>query len=315
MQVRDIAARCLRDEAEALLQTIPQLDEAFDRAVELMLHCTGKVVVTGVGKSGHIGAKIAATLASTGTPSFYLNPLDAFHGDLGMVAEGDVVVALSNSGLTDELLRIIPSLKERHVPIIGISGNAESLLARNVDIHILLHVAHEACPLNLAPTSSTTAQLALGDALAVALMEGRHFKANDYAQFHPGGSLGRRLLTTAHDVMRTEDLPIVATTMPLSEAVIEVSRSRLGMVVAVEDDKVVGIITDGDVRRAMERLKQEFFNVTVGEVMTPTPKCVPETMKISDIQRVMQDNKIHAVLVTDQQRHLLGIVDSFSCMI
>lgn len=315
MQIRDIATQCLRDEAEAILQTIPQLDEAFDRAVELMLHCTGKVVVTGVGKSGHVGAKIAATLASTGTPSFYLNPLDAFHGDLGMVAENDVVLALSNSGMTDELLRIIPSLKERHVPIIGISGNAESLLARHADVHVLLHVAHEACPLNLAPTSSTTAQLALGDAMAVTLMEARHFDAGDYAQFHPGGSLGRRLLTTARDVMRTEDLPTVPTTMPLSEAVIEVSRSRLGMVVAVESDKVVGIITDGDVRRAMERLKQDFFNVTVGEVMTPTPKCVPETMKISEIQRVMQENKIHAVLVTDQQRHLLGIVDSFSCMI
>ena len=315
MHVRDIAARCLRDEAEALLQTIPQLDEAFDRAVELMLHCTGKVVVTCVGKSGHIGAKIAATLASTGTPSFYLNPLDAFHGDLGMVAEGDVVVALSNSGMTDELLRIIPSLKERHVPIIGISGNSESLLARHADVHVLLHVAHEACPLNLAPTSSTTAQLALGDAMAVTLMEARHFDAGDYAQFHPGGSLGRRLLTTARDVMRTEDLPTVPTTMPLSEAVIWVSRSRLGMVVPVVDDKVVGIVTDGDVRRAMERLKQDFFTVTVGDVMTTTPKCVPETMKISEIQRLMQVNKIHAVLVTDQQRHLLGIVDSFSCMI
>lgn len=313
--VRDIAARCLHDEAEAILQTIPQLDGAFDRAVEMMQHCKGKVVVTGVGKSGHIGAKIAATLASTGTPSFYLNPLDAFHGDLGMVAEGDVVVALSNSGTTDELLRIIPSLKERHVQIIGISGNAESLLARNVDVHILLHVAHEACPLNLAPTSSTTAQLALGDALAVALMEVRHFKANDYAQFHPGGSLGRRLLTTARDVMRTEDLPTVPTSMPLSEAVICVSHSRLGMVVPVENDKVVGIITDGDVRRAMERLKQDFFNVTVGDVMTRSPKCVSETMRISEIQRIMHENKIHAVLVTDQQHHLLGIVDSFSCMI
>ncbi len=315
MQIRDIATQCLRDEAEAILQTIPQLDEAFDRAVELMLHCTGKVVVTGVGKSGHVGAKIAATLASTGTPSFYLNPLDAFHGDLGMVAENDVVLALSNSGMTDELLRIIPSLKERHVPIIGISGNAESLLARHADVHILLHVAHEACPLNLAPTSSTTAQLALGDAMAVTLMEARHFDAGDYAQFHPGGSLGRRLLTTARDVMRTEDLPTVPTTMPLSEAVIWVSRSRLGMVVPVVDDKVVGIVTDGDVRRAMERLKQDFFTVTVGDVMTTTPKCVPETMKISEIQRLMQVNKIHAVLVTDQQRRLLGIVDSFSCMI
>lgn len=315
MQIRDIAIQCLRDEAEAILQTIPQLDEAFDHAVELMLHCTGKVVVTGVGKSGHVGAKIAATLASTGTPSFYLNPLDAFHGDLGMVAENDVVLALSNSGMTDELLRIIPSLKERHVPIIGISGNAESLLARHADVHILLHVAHEACPLNLAPTSSTTAQLALGDAMAVTLMEARHFDAGDYAQFHPGGSLGRRLLTTARDVMRTEDLPTVPTTMPLSEAVIWVSRSRLGMVVPVVDDKVVGIVTDGDVRRAMERLKQDFFTVTVGDVMTTTPKCVPETMKISEIQRLMQVNKIHAVLVTDQQRRLLGIVDSFSCMI
>lgn len=315
MQIRDIATQCLRDEAEAILQTIPQLDEAFEHAVELMLHCTGKVVVTGVGKSGHVGAKIAATLASTGTPSFYLNPLDAFHGDLGMVAENDVVLALSNSGMTDELLRIIPSLKERHVPIIGISGNAESLLARHADVHVLLHVAHEACPLNLAPTSSTTAQLALGDAMAVTLMEARHFDAGDYAQFHPGGSLGRRLLTTARDVMRTEDLPTVPTTMPLSEAVIWVSRSRLGMVVPVVDDKVVGIVTDGDVRRAMERLKQDFFTVTVGDVMTTTPKCVPETMKISEIQRLMQVNKIHAVLVTDQQRRLLGIVDSFSCMI
>ena len=315
MQIRDIATQCLHDEAEAILQTIPQLDEAFDHAVELMLHCTGKVVVTGVGKSGHVGAKIAATLASTGTPSFYLNPLDAFHGDLGMVAENDVVLALSNSGMTDELLRIIPSLKERHVPIIGISGNAESLLARHADVHVLLHVAHEACPLNLAPTSSTTAQLALGDAMAVTLMEARHFDAGDYAQFHPGGSLGRRLLTTARDVMRTEDLPTVPTTMPLCEAVIWVSRSRLGMVVPVVDDKVVGIVTDGDVRRAMERLKQDFFTVTVGDVMTTTPKCVPETMKISEIQRLMQVNKIHAVLVTDQQRRLLGIVDSFSCMI
>lgn len=315
MQIRDIATQCLRDEAEAILQTIPQLDEAFDHAVELMLHCTGKVVVTGVGKSGHVGAKIAATLASTGTPSFYLNPLDAFHGDLGMVSKGDVVVALSNSGMTDELLRIIPSLRDRHVKIIGISGNAESLLARHADVHILLHVAHEACPLNLAPTSSTTAQLALGDALAVTLMEARHFDAGDYAQFHPGGSLGRRLLTTARDVMRTEDLPTVPTTMPLSEAVICVSRSRLGMVVPVENGKVVGIITDGDVRRAMERLKQEFFNVTVADVMTTTPKCVPEDMKISEIQQLMHQNKIHAVLVTDQQHHLIGIVDSFSCML
>ena len=315
IQIRDVAAQCLRNEAEAILQCIPQLDDAFDRAIELMAHCRGKVIVTGVGKSGHIGAKIAATLSSTGTPSFYLNPLDAFHGDLGVITCDDIVMAFSNSGQTDELLRIVPFLKDHQIPLIGISGNADSLLARNATVHILLHIPHEACPLNLAPTSSTTAQLALGDAMAVVLMEMRHFEAQDFAQFHPGGSLGRRLLMTARDVMRTEDLPTVPTTMPLSEAVICVSRSRLGLVVPVEDGRVVGIITDGDVRRAMERLKQQFFNVTVADVMTPTPKCIPETMKISDIQHLMHQNKIHAVLVTDQEQRLIGIVDSFSCML
>lgn len=315
INVREVAERCLRDEATALLSIIPQLNEEFDRVVELLLHCTGKVIVTGVGKSGHVGAKIAATLASTGTPSFYVNPLDAFHGDLGMISSSDVVVALSNSGQTDELLRIVPYLKEHHVPLVGISGNAESLLARHSDLHILLHVEQEACPLNLAPTSSTTAQMALGDALAIALMEVRHFDSRDYAKFHPGGSLGKRLLTTARDVMRTEDLPVCDTSTPLSEAVILVSRSRLGLVVPVEDDKVVGIITDGDVRRAMERLQDRFFSVTVADVMTRSPKCIHEDMKICEIQSLMQQCKIHAVLVTDEQQKLIGIVDSFSCML
>lgn len=315
INVKEVAIRCLRDEANAILNIIPQLDDEFDRVVELIMHCIGKVIVTGVGKSGHVGAKIAATLASTGTPSFYLNPLDAFHGDLGMVGTTDVVVALSNSGQTDELLRIVPFLKDHKIPLVGISGNADSLLARNSDHHILLHIDQEACPLNLAPTSSTTAQLAIGDALAIALMEVRQFKSRDYAQFHPGGSLGRRLLTTAHDVMRTEDLPVCSTTTPLSEAVILVSRSRLGLVVPVQNGRVAGIITDGDVRRAMERLQDRFFSVTVGEVMTHSPKCVRESMKISDIQQLMHQNKIHAVLVTDEESHLIGIVDSFSCML
>lgn len=315
INVKEVAIRCLRDEANAILNIIPQLDDEFDRVVELIMHCIGKVIVTGVGKSGHVGAKIAATLASTGTPSFYLNPLDAFHGDLGMVGTTDVVVALSNSGQTDELLRIVPFLKDHKIPLVGISGNADSLLARNSDHHILLHIDQEACPLNLAPTSSTTAQLAIGDALAIALMEVRQFKSRDYAQFHPGGSLGRRLLTTAHDVMRTEDLPVCSTTTPLSEAVILVSRSRLGLVVPVQNGRVAGIITDGDVRRAMERLQDRFFSVTVGEVMTHSPKCVRESTKISDIQQLMHQNKIHAVLVTDEESHLIGIVDSFSCML
>lgn len=315
INVREVAVQCLRDEADAILNLIPQFDESFDRVVELILHCQGKVIVTGVGKSGHVGAKIAATLASTGTPAFYINPLDAYHGDLGMITRADIVLAISNSGQTDELLRFVPQLREQGVTLVGISGNADSLLARNSDLHLLVHVDHEACPLNLAPTSSTTAQLAFGDALAIALMRVRGFQARDFAQFHPGGSLGRRLLTKARDIMRTDDLPTCSLQTPLPDAVILVSRSRLGLVVPVKDGVVQGIITDGDVRRAMERLQERFFSATVEEVMTRTPKCVPEDMKISDIQRLMHKNKIHAVLITDQQRHLIGIVDSFSCMI
>lgn len=315
INVRDVAVRCLQDEAQAILDLVPQLDDEFDRVVDLILHCQGKVIVTGVGKSGHVGAKIAATLASTGTPAFYLNPLDAYHGDLGMITRADIVLALSNSGQTDELLRFVPQLRDQGVTLIGISGNADSLLARNSDHHLLVHVSHEACPLNLAPTSSTTAQLAFGDALAIALMRVRGFQARDFAQFHPGGSLGRRLLTRARDVMRTDDLPTCDLTTPLSEAVILVSRSRLGLVVPVCDGVVQGIITDGDVRRAMERLQERFFSVTAADVMTRTPKCIDQDMKISDIQQLMHVNKIHAVLVTDQQHRLIGIVDSFSCMI
>ena len=316
INVKEVAIRCLRDEAQAIQSLIPQLDEQFDRVVEMMLACKGKVIVTGVGKSGHIGAKIAATLASTGTPSFFINPLDVYHGDLGVMTQTDVVLALSNSGQTDELLRFVPFLKEHRIPLIGITGNPDSLLARYADLHLTVSVRQEACPLNLAPTSSTTAQLALGDALACALMEVRGFKAKDFAEFHPGGSLGKRLLMAARDVMRTDDLPTCGAATPLSEAVILVSRSRLGLVVPVDGEgRVVGIITDGDVRRAMERLQERFFSVTVADVMTATPKCVPAEMKISDIQRLMHQQKIHAVLVTDQERHLIGIVDSFSCML
>lgn len=312
INVKDVAIRCIEDEANALRSLIPQLDDEFDRVVELIWKCTGKVIVTGVGKSGHIGAKIAATLASTGTPSFFVNPLDVYHGDLGVMTRNDVVLALSNSGQTDELLRFVPILKQHGIPLVGITGNPESLLARYADHHLTVRVRQEACPLNLAPTSSTTAQLALGDALACALMEVRHFRERDFAEFHPGGSLGRRLLTTARDVMRTEDLPKTSPSTPLGEALILVSRSKLGLAVAVEDERVVGLITDGDIRRAMEALNKNFFNVPVEKVMTRTPKCVSADTKIADIQSIMLHNKIHAVLVVDQQYHLIGIVDSFA---
>lgn len=305
--------QCLRDEAQAILNLIPQLDENFERAVELMYHCHGKVIVTGVGKSGNIGAKIAATLASTGTPAFFINPLDAYHGDLGAMTSEDVVLALSNSGQTDELLRFIPILLHMHVPIIGMSRNPESLLAKYSTVHVKVYVEHEACPLNLAPTSSTTAALAMGDALAVALMRVRDFKPRDFAQFHPGGELGKRLLTTAEDVMRTDDLPIIPQDMHLGEAIIEVSRGKLGLGVALNGDKTLaGIITDGDIRRAMQKWQAEFFDHTVADIMTREPKTVLPKAKVSEIQRIMHKYKIHSVLVCDIDKHLFGIVDSYA---
>ena len=315
INVREIAAQCLREESSAITQIISQLDETFDQVVELLFHCRGKVIVTGVGKSGHVGAKIAATLSSTGTPAFYMNPLDAFHGDLGAMTSDDIVLAFSNSGQTDELLRFVPFLHDHHIPLVGVSGNRDSLLARNSDYHILLHVAHEACPLNLAPTSSTTVQLAFGDALAIALMQVRHFSALEFAQYHPGGTLGKRLLSTAHDVMRTDDLPTISPEMTLAEAIIVVSRGKMGMAVAMEADRVAGIITDGDVRRAMERMHEDFYNVRVADVMTRQPKCVAESTKLVVIQKILHENNMHAVLVVDNERHLLGVVESLSCMI
>lgn len=315
MTVRDYAIRCIKDEAQALLDLIPQIDENFDKAVDLMLHCHGKVIVTGVGKSGHIGAKIAATLSSTGTPSFFINPLDVYHGDLGVMTKDDVCLAISNSGQTDELLRFIPMLLHMHVPIIGLSGNPNSLLAKYSTCHVNVSVKKEACPLNLAPTSSTTAALAMGDAMAVALMELRNFQPKDFAQFHPGGELGKRLLTTAQDVMRTEDMPIIPPEMHLGEAIILVSKGKLGLGVAERDDVIVGLITDGDIRRAMEKWQAEFFDHTVADIMTTTPKTVTAQTKITEIQQIMNRYKIHTVLVVDDENHLLGVVDHYSCMI
>ena len=312
---REIAIQAIKDEAEAVLGLIPQLDESFEKAVDLILNCKGKVIVTGVGKSGHIGAKIAATLSSTGTPSFFTNPLDVFHGDLGVMTQDDVVLAISNSGQTDELLRFIPMVLHMQIPIIGMSGNPKSLLAKYSSCHLSIAVEKEACPLNLAPTSSTTATLVLGDALAIALMERRNFQPRDFAQFHPGGELGKRLLTTAQDVMRTEDMPILPPEMHLGEAIILVSKAKLGLGIAMVNDEIVGLITDGDIRRAMEKWQAEFFDRTVSDIMTRTPKMVKPETKITEIQRIMNKYKVHSVLVTDDEKHLLGVVDHYSCMI
>ena len=313
--VRAYASQCLKDEAQSLLDLIPQLDHHFDKAVEMMFNCKGKVIVTGVGKSGNIGAKIAATLSSTGTPAFFINPLDVYHGDLGVMTADDVVLALSNSGQTDELLRFIPAILHRGVPLIGMSRNPNSLLAKYSVAHITVKVDKEACPLNLAPTSSTTAALAMGDALAVAVMQVRNFKPTDFARFHPGGELGKRLLTTAADVMRVDDLPVIPRQMHLGDAIIHVSKGKLGLGVSVEDGKIVGLITDGDIRRAMEKWQAEFFNKTVNDIMTTNPKIVSPTTKIADIQQIMQKYKIHTVLVADEDARLVGIVDHYRCML
>lgn len=315
MKARELAIQCFKDEAAAVLGLIEKLDEKFEQAVELMYDCKGKIIVTGVGKSGHIGAKIAATLSSTGTPSFFINPLDVFHGDLGVMTSDDVVLAISNSGQTDELLRFIPMVLHMHIPIIGMSGHPDSLLAKYSTCHLNVGVAKEACPLNLAPTSSTMAQLAMGDALAIALIEKRNFQPRDFAQFHPGGELGKRLLTTAQDVMFKEDLPVLPPEMHLGEAIILVSKGKLGLGIAVVDDKIVGLITDGDIRRAMEKWQAEFFDHTVSDIMTRTPKTVKADTKITEIQRIMNKYKVHSVLVIDGDNHLLGVVDHYSCMI
>ena len=308
----EIAIQCLKDEAAAVSGLIKNIDDGFDKAVELILGCKGKLIVTGVGKSGHVGAKIAATMSSTGTPSFYVNPLDVFHGDLGVITTEDVVLAISNSGETDELLRFLPYLMHKNIPVIGMSGNPVSKLARYSQVHLNIAVEREACPLGLAPTSSTTASMAMGDALACALIEARHFEAVDFAHFHPGGSLGKRLLTTAADVMRKNDLPVIPPTMKLGEAVIHVSNGRLGLCVAEENGKIVGIITDGDVRRAIQNSQDRFFQLTVADIMTKKPKLVSPDTKIAEVEKILNSNKIHCVLVADAERHLLGIVDSFS---
>lgn len=321
-RIIETGIECLETEAQSILDLIPRMGKDFENAVELICSCTGKVIVTGVGKSGHIGSKIAATLASTGTPSFYLNPLDAYHGDLGMIAPGDVVMAISYSGNTDELLRFMPLLLERHIPIIGISGHPESLLARYSKIHLNISVAREADPLNLAPTSSTTATLAMGDALASALIRMRNFKDSDFAQFHPGGSLGKRLLGRVRDFMDSEQLQTwkVSPHDMLSDVIIQISEGKKGLVVALEPDPddaskthVVGIITDGDVRRAMQKYREYFFKLRVEDVMSRRPKLIHVNDKISYAGDLMQKNFIHALIVLDEQEQFCGIIDWFAC--
>ena len=312
--VKEYAVRCFKDEAQAILDLIPMLDDNFSKAVGLVYNCKGKLIVTGVGKSGHVGEKIAATLASLGTPSFFLNPLDAYHGDLGMIAEGDVVMAISYSGNTDELLRFIPLLIDRNIPIIGVSSNPSSLLGQYSTCHLNIKVDHEADPLNLAPTSSTTTTMAMGDALACALVHLRNFKPNDFAQFHPGGTLGKMLLSTVKNFMVSDNLPIVSKKDKVSDTIIQISKTKQGIAVVIEEEKIVGVVTDGDVRRAMQCKQDSFFHLEVKDIMSTTPKTINENTKLNVAGDMMRKYNIHSLIVVNDNQRLVGIIDSFSCM-
>ena len=304
------ARRTIELEAEAVTAQAGHLDDNFVRACELMLSCSGRVVVTGMGKSGHIGNKIAATLASTGTPAFFVHPGEASHGDLGMITRGDVVIALSNSGETSEVTTLLPLLKRQAIPLISITGSKSSTLAQFSEAHLLIDIPQEACPLDLAPTSSTTAALVMGDALAIALLEARGFSAEDFAFSHPGGSLGRRLLLKVSDVMHAGDrLPLVESGTPLQTVLLEITQKGLGMAGVVDDKGVLlGIYTDGDLRRTLDQ-GLDIHSVKVDAVMTLNPVTVSADQLAAEAVELMQQKKVNALLVTDSAQRPTGALN------
>jgi arabinose-5-phosphate isomerase len=308
-QVINNAVQAIQTEQAALSLLIEQLDSRFVRACEIILNCSGRVVVTGMGKSGLIGRKIAATFASTGTPAFFMHPGEAGHGDLGMLVKGDVLVAISNSGESDEIKTLLPVVKRLKIPLISISRDKRGMLPKAADIPLTLGKSEEACPLGLAPTSSTTATLALGDALAVALVYARGFTSEDFALSHPAGALGRQLLTQVEDLMHpfSESLPIVKTSAPLHEALFIMTSGRLGMTVVVEDNnKVVGVFTDGDLRRGLE--KGIDLATPMQDIMTKDPQGVSKNMRASDALSVMNEKSINQLLILDNDKSLEGII-------
>jgi len=307
--LRRLAERVLRIEAEAILGLIAKLDERFERAVELLRACAGRVIVTGMGKSGLIGRKIAATLASTGTPAYFLHPAEGVHGDLGMVARGDVVLALSNSGETDEVLAILPPLKRLGVPILLLTGNPTSSLARQCEVVLDVSVPEEACPMNLAPTSSTTAALAAGDALALALLELRGLRPEDYAALHPRGSLGWRALFRVADLMLTGDaVPVVPENTPLREVIVEMTRKRKGMTTVIDGaGRLVGVITDGDLRR-LHLTGKSIDDLSAGEVTSREPKTIRADDLAAKALEVMETWQITSLVIVDPGRRPVGLI-------
>lgn len=309
-QMRDLGRAVLEIEARSIQELFERIDDDFVRACDIVLACKGRMVVTGMGKSGHIGRKLAATFASTGTPAFFVHPGEAGHGDLGMITENDVVLALSNSGETAEISMIIPVIKRQGVPLLSITGRPESTLARESDVHLNAAVSEEACPLGLAPTSSTTAALAMGDALAVALLDARGFTADDFARSHPAGSLGRRLLLHVGDVMRKDEgsLPTVKPDTCIKDALVEISRGGLGITVVVNDEnQVQGVFTDGDLRRTLDH-QLDIHNTPVSETMTANCKTTSSKFLAVQALKTMEDFEISALPVVAENNQLEGII-------
>jgi arabinose-5-phosphate isomerase len=306
----DMGRAVLTIEARTVASQVDRIDSSFVAAARTILKCTGRVVVLGMGKSGHIGGKIAATLASTGTPAFFVHAGEASHGDMGMIMPQDVALALSNSGETEELTVLLPLIKRLGTPLIALTGNPSSTLAEAASVHIHVDVHEEACPLGLAPTSSTTAALAMGDALAIALLQARGFTEGDFARAHPGGSLGRRLLLKIDDVMHSKgDMPQVSPDAPVADALVEMTRSGLGLTAVTEsDDRVLGIFTDGDLRRVVER-GDDLRTATLRDLMTVNCTTIQRDLLAAEALRIMQDEKINALLVVDDQQHLIGVLN------
>jgi arabinose-5-phosphate isomerase len=306
----DLGRTVLDIEGRALARLRENLNGDFVRACRVLLACEGRIIVIGMGKSGHIGNKVAATLASTGSPAFFVHPAEASHGDLGMITAKDVVLALSNSGETEEILTILPLIKRLHVPLVALTGKPRSTLAVRADVHIDVGVTQEACPLNLAPTASTTAALAMGDALAIALLEARGFTAEDFARSHPGGSLGKRLLLHITDVMHDgDDVPAIGPDRTISEAIVEITRGRLGLCAVVDDERrVVGVLTDSDLRRGLDGIG-DIRTTPVRELMTASPQTIgPDALAASAVEQ-LQARRIQGLLVVDAERRLLGALN------
>ena len=303
--------KTLQIEAEALLEQCNRLDDTFEKAVRIVLRGTGKLIITGMGKSGIVGKKMAATFASTGTPSFFMHPGEAYHGDLGMIEGKDVVLALSFSGETDEVLKLIPFIKSNGNKLISITGKSESTLAKNSDVHLTLYVSQEACPLSLAPTTSTTATMAMGDALAVSLMEERNFQPEDFARFHPGGSLGRKMLAKVEHKMISENLPIVQTNSGLNEVISKISQGRLGLTLVNNGMETVGVITDGDLRRLLNKQERNSWDTFAQNMMSAHPISVQEGTSLSVAEEILRERKITSLLVKNHLNVVTGIIQIF----